>query len=189
VGLERAAWLERRYGAEVEVHPFDLHPEYPPEGIPREQFERRYGRELGDAVRQLIAEAGLPEPNLPARVPNTMRALALTAYAGAKGRAEPLHDRLFRDYWAEGRDLLDDRVLLDAAEAVELDRRPAAGALADPRWREQVSVSTARALGLGIGGVPAWVIDRRVLIPGAQPREVFTRVLERLGHEPIPRRG
>jgi predicted DsbA family dithiol-disulfide isomerase len=81
--------------------------------------------------------------------------------------------------------------LLDAAEAVELDRGPVAGALADPRWREQVSVSTARALGLGIGigGVPAWVIDRRVLVPGAQPREVFTRVLERLGHEPIPRRG
>jgi predicted DsbA family dithiol-disulfide isomerase len=118
-----------------------------------------------------------------------MRALALTAYAGANGRAEPLHDRLFRDYWAEGKDLLDDRVLLDAAEAVELDRRQAAGAVADPRWREQVSVSTLRALDLGIGGVPAWVIDRRVLIPGAQPREVFTRVLERLGHEPIARRG
>jgi predicted DsbA family dithiol-disulfide isomerase len=79
--------------------------------------------------------------------------------------------------------------LLDAAEAVELDRRQAAGAVADPRWREQVSVSTLRALDLGIGGVPAWVIDRRVLIPGAQPREVFTRVLERLGHEPIARRG
>ncbi|HYY21240.1 MAG TPA: hypothetical protein VE780_05115 [Thermoleophilaceae bacterium] len=52
-----------------------------------------------------------------------------------------------------------------------------------------MSASTARALGLGIGGVPAWVIDRRVLVPGAQPREVFTRVLERLGHEPIARPG
>lgn len=31
VALERAAWLERRYGAEVEWLPFDLHPEYPAE--------------------------------------------------------------------------------------------------------------------------------------------------------------
>jgi predicted DsbA family dithiol-disulfide isomerase len=29
------------------------------------------------------------------------------------------------------------------------------------------------------------VIDRRLLVPGAQPHEVFERVLERLGHEPI----
>jgi predicted DsbA family dithiol-disulfide isomerase len=118
-----------------------------------------------------------------------MRALALTAYAAAQGLAAPLHDRLFRDYWADGRDLLDDRVLLDAAAAVGLDRGEAAAALEGPRWREEVSASTARALGLGIGGVPSWVIDRRVLIPGAQPREVFTRVLERLGHEPITRPG
>jgi predicted DsbA family dithiol-disulfide isomerase len=103
------------------------------------------------------------------------------------GRA--LHDRLFRDYWAEGRDLLEDRVLLDAAQAIGLDRGEAAAALGEPRWRDEVSASTARALSLGIGGVPAWVIDRRVLVPGAQPHEVFTRVLERLGHEPITRRG
>jgi predicted DsbA family dithiol-disulfide isomerase len=185
VGLERAAWLKRRYGADIEVQPFDLHPEYPPEGIPREESERRYSAELHDAVRHLISDAGLPKPNLPPRIPNASRALALTAYAGAQGLAEPLHDRLFRDYWAEGRDLLDDRVLLDAAQAVGLDRSEAATALADPTWREQVAASTARALSLGIGGVPAWVIDRRVLIPGAQPHEVFTRVLHKLGHEPI----
>ena len=31
--MERAAWLERRFGASVEWLAFDLHPEYPPEGI------------------------------------------------------------------------------------------------------------------------------------------------------------
>jgi predicted DsbA family dithiol-disulfide isomerase len=30
--------------------------------------------------------------------------------------------------------------------------------------------------------VPAWVLDDRLLIPGAQPPEVFERVLERLGY-------
>ena len=87
MGLERSAWLRRRYGAEVAVQPFDLHPEYPPEGIPREQFERRYGEEFRQAVRRLVAEAGLPEPNLPPRVPNTTRALALTAHAATRGLA------------------------------------------------------------------------------------------------------
>jgi predicted DsbA family dithiol-disulfide isomerase len=35
---------------------------------------------------------------------------------------------------------------------------------------------------LGGTGVPAWIIDERVLVPGAQPHDVFERVLERLGH-------
>jgi predicted DsbA family dithiol-disulfide isomerase len=33
---------------------------------------------------------------------------------------------------------------------------------------------------MGGGGVPAWVIDDRVLVPGAQPHDVFERVVERL---------
>jgi predicted DsbA family dithiol-disulfide isomerase len=36
---------------------------------------------------------------------------------------------------------------------------------------------------MGAGGVPAWVIDERVLIPGAQPHELFERVLVKLGYE------
>jgi predicted DsbA family dithiol-disulfide isomerase len=39
-------------------------------------------------------------------------------------------------------------------------------------------------LELGAGGVPAWVVDDRVLVPGAQPHELFERVMEQLGHEP-----
>jgi len=31
-------------------------------------------------------------------------------------------------------------------------------------------------------GVPAWIIDERLLVPGAQPHEAFERVLARLGH-------
>ena len=41
---------------------------------------------------------------------------------------------------------------------------------------------TRTAIELGAGGVPAWVIDRRLLVPGAQPREVFEKVFERLGY-------
>ena len=31
--------------------PFDLHPEYPPEGIPREQLHARYGSSFHDSLR------------------------------------------------------------------------------------------------------------------------------------------
>jgi predicted DsbA family dithiol-disulfide isomerase len=44
---------------------------------------------------------------------------------------------------------------------------------------------TQGAISLRVSGVPAWVIDERLLVPGAQPYEVFDRVMERLGHEPV----
>jgi predicted DsbA family dithiol-disulfide isomerase len=40
-------------------------------------------------------------------------------------------------------------------------------------------------LELGAGGVPAWLVDDRLLVPGAQPHELFDQVLERLGHQPV----
>ena len=64
VAVERAAWLRERYGADVRWHPFDLHPEYQPEGIPREQLDRRYGPAMREQVRTMIAAtAMMPTPS------------------------------------------------------------------------------------------------------------------------------
>jgi predicted DsbA family dithiol-disulfide isomerase len=52
---------------------------------------------------------------------------------------------------------------------------------------DRIEQYTQAALQLGAGGVPAWLIDERFLVPGAQPHDVFVRVLERLGHAPMDR--
>jgi predicted DsbA family dithiol-disulfide isomerase len=135
----------------------------------------------------MILDAGLPEPNPPAVIPNTMPALALTAWASTQpSGAKPLHDVLFRRYWVEGQNVAERDVLLVAVEEAELDRAAATDALDDPHWVEVVRGETAEAQALGAGGVPAWVIDQRVLVPGAQPHELFERVLGKLGHESGP---
>jgi predicted DsbA family dithiol-disulfide isomerase len=147
----------------------------------REEWLRRYPADAGEHVRQMILDSGLPEPNPPEVIPNTMPALALTAWASTQpGGAKPLHDLLFQRYWVDGQNVSEDRVLLDAAEEAGLDRAAAADALADPYWVEVVRGETVQAQAMGAGGVPAWVIDERVLVPGAQPHEVFERVLEKL---------
>jgi predicted DsbA family dithiol-disulfide isomerase len=133
----------------------------------------------------MFAEAGLPRAETLEKVPNSRRALMLSEYARGQGAFAALHTRLFDAYWARGRDIGDEHVLVEEGVAAGLDAAAVIDALNDERYLERVRAETRAALELGAGGVPAWLIDQRLLVPGAQPHEVFDRVLERLGHAPI----
>src|SRR4051812_10602517 len=128
--------------------------------------------------------AGLPHAESIECVPNSRRALALAEYAREEGRFEEVHRALFRAYWAEGLDIGAPEVLLGVAADAGLEPAEAAGRLEDPALLAVIEEQTARAIEHGAGGVPAWAIDEAVLVPGAQPHDVFERVLERLGHAP-----
>jgi predicted DsbA family dithiol-disulfide isomerase len=133
----------------------------------------------------MFEEAGLPYAHSLEKVPNSRKALMLGELARERGVFEALHPRLFDAYWAHGRDIGDERVLVQEASAVGLDRGEVLEVLHDGRYLDEIGAETRHALELGAGGVPAWLIDRRLLVPGAQPHDVFERVLEQLGHEPV----
>jgi predicted DsbA family dithiol-disulfide isomerase len=161
--------------------PFDLHPEYPAEGIPREQLHARYGDMFHDRLRASFAAAGLAYNPPPEVVPNTMRALAMTELARDRGLHPAVHDRLMQAYWEEGRNIGDPAELLALAAEAGLEADEAGAAMEDAAYRERVRGLTAQAHGIGVTGVPAFLLDERLLVLGAQPREVFERALERLG--------
>jgi predicted DsbA family dithiol-disulfide isomerase len=133
----------------------------------------------------MFDQAGLPHAERLDKVPNSRRALMLGELARDRGLLDALHPRLFDAYWARGRDIGDERVLVEEGTAAGLDEGEIIDALRDERYLERVDAETRAALELGAGGVPAWLIDQRVLVPGAQPHDVFAQVLERLGHNPL----
>ena len=133
----------------------------------------------------MFEEAGLAHAEPLEKVPNSRRALMLAEFAREQGVFDALHPRLFDAYWARARDISDERVLVEEGVAVGLDEPGIIDALQDGHYLPQIATQTRAAIELGAGGVPAWLIDNRVLVPGAQPHEVFTRVLERLGHAHI----
>ena len=182
VGFARAQWLEETYGARIDWLPFSLHPEYPSEGIPYEQLRAKYGDAAEAGVRRMVEEAGL-ELHERTHVPNTHRALVLAELARDRGKFDELHPRLFHAYWRDGHDIGDDDVLVEEARAVGLDEDEVRDALAsDLNW-DRVEASTKGLYEIGGSGVPAWLVDDRLVIPGAQPPEVFDRVMSKLGHE------
>jgi predicted DsbA family dithiol-disulfide isomerase len=168
----------------VEWLPFDLHPEYPPEGIPRSTLEHRYGPGVHDRTRAAIEAAGLTyDP--PERIPNSRRALAVTELARERGVHEPVHDRVMRAYWSEAADIGEVAVLLDLVEEAGLDRAEAEAAADDARYVEPVLASTREAHRHGINAIPAFVLDDRLLVLGAQPHETFEQAMTMLEREGV----
>jgi predicted DsbA family dithiol-disulfide isomerase len=133
----------------------------------------------------MFAEAGLPFASVLEKVPNSRRALVLGELARDRGTHDQLHPRLFDAYWVRGLDLGEDQVLIEEGIASGLDETEIEAALRNPAYEQRIAQQTQGAVGLGAGGVPAWVIDERFLVPGAQPYDVFDQVLERLGHAPV----
>jgi predicted DsbA family dithiol-disulfide isomerase len=110
----------------------------------------------------------------------------VTELARDRGLHGPVHSRLMHAYWAEQADIGDDDVLLDCVSEAGLDRGEARAALADRRYAERVDASTRQANMHGINAIPAFVLDRRLLVVGAHPHETFERGFDQLetGREP-----
>jgi predicted DsbA family dithiol-disulfide isomerase len=83
-------------------------------------------------------------------------------------------------YWAEGANIGDHDVLRTLARDVGLADDDVERVLAGDDYAQRVAVSTQQAVSLGANGVPAFVLNGKLLILGAQPREVFEQALTRL---------
>jgi predicted DsbA family dithiol-disulfide isomerase len=176
-----ADWTHEEFGAEITWAPFDLHPEYPLEGIPRKQLTDRYGPERMAQTAATFERHGLQYNPNPDVVPNSMKALRLAEHARARGLFDPMHTRLMDAYWAEAQNIGDPDVLLKLAEDVGLDG--AEEILESDAYLDVVRASTQGAHKAGINGIPAFAIDNTYLVLGAQPRSVFEQAFARLDSE------
>jgi predicted DsbA family dithiol-disulfide isomerase len=166
--------------------PFSLHPEYPAEGIPRQELYAKYG---GDAHRQrmeaMFASRGLPYVVHPEIVSNTQAALRVGELARDRGLHRAYHDRIMAALWAEGEDVSPPETLRRLAVEAGLDGEEIDEALATGAYADRVEQSTRQAIGVGANAVPAFVLGRRLLVLGAQPEEVLEQALAQIGYAPV----
>jgi predicted DsbA family dithiol-disulfide isomerase len=102
--------------------------------------------------------------------------LRLTELARARGFHEQFHDRLMDAYWSEATDIGDAGELRRLAAEVGLEAADVERVLADPAaYLDAVLASTQQAQSIGINAIPAFLLDQRLIVLGAQPFEVFER--------------
>ena len=125
--------------------------------------------------------AGLPF-NRPARVPNTRRALETAEWVR---RNEPtafdaLDRSLFDAHFVDNRPLDDAEVLDDLVRAAGADATAARKAVDDGAMLEALRQSMDAAMDANVTGTPAWLLDGKLLIPGAQSRDLYEIWVQRL---------
>jgi predicted DsbA family dithiol-disulfide isomerase len=133
---------------------------------------------MTDHVRGMFERAGLAYNPNPDIVPNSRLALRLTELARDRGLHKPVHDRLMDAYWSEGKNIGEPETLRAIAAEAALDD---VNAVFDgDAYLDRVLASTSEAQSLGISGIPAFLLDGKLLVLGAQPREVFERAFAQL---------
>jgi predicted DsbA family dithiol-disulfide isomerase len=179
--------LQEEYGARVEWAAFQLHPEVPPEGRPRDpNFRRRPG--AGEVLQGMAAADGI-EIKTPAVQANSHLAFELAAMAQEAGRGNEIHRGLFEAYFTRGENIGDIEVLLRVAEAAGLDREEARSALEEHRYAGQVDEEIDWARNSGITATPTFIFDERYALVGAQEYTTFERMMDKLGHEKLGAAG
>jgi predicted DsbA family dithiol-disulfide isomerase len=129
-------------------------------------------------VQEMFERSGLAYNPPPDVVPNTKLALRATELARDRGVQRAVHDRLMDAYWAEGRNIGDPETLRSLLAEAGLDDPDEA--FDGDAYLARIAASTEQAASIGITGIPAFLLDERLLVLGAQPRESFEQALAKL---------
>ena len=160
--------------------PYELHPEAPVEGIPREvYFGRGRSAEMHSYMQSVAESVGL-EMQTRDVIINSRRALGAAEFAREHGKFEEMHHALFKAHW-EGKGKLEQVIdLVRIGESVGLDGEELRKAIEEDRYAVVIDENRRVASSVGINAIPAHVFDRRYLVLGAQPYDVLKEVVERV---------
>lgn len=187
--FERTLEARPDLAAETVWHAFQLNPGMPAEGMNRREYlETKFGgADKARAVYGRVIAEGARE-SLPfdfgaiSRTPNTLDSHRLVRWAGSQPLGQtPMVEALFDAYFARGRDVGDAEVLARIAAGAGYDEAGARAWLAEGAGRAEVAREDVQARNAGITGVPCFVLDGKVAVPGAAEPDVFLRVFEEYG--------
>ena len=159
----------------------------PPDGMDRQEYLiSKFGS--ADAAKTIydnIYDEGLVEGinfNFDSIIttPNSFNSHRLLALAYKQGVQENVLDSLFESYFLNGEDIGDPNVLLDIAIKHKIDAEDFKSYLSDQENIEPLANEEIQARKMGINSVPTFIINKQIVINGAQTSENFEIIFQKL---------
>jgi predicted DsbA family dithiol-disulfide isomerase len=153
-----------------------------------EAYAKKFGGpERAQAIIERVTSVAAGE-GLEFRLDRALRANTLLAHRllwlaeqpGSPAPQATVKERLLQAYFHDGLDIGDPEVLVTCAAEIGFDQEAVHDFLDSDRGLPEVRADIEQAIDYGITGVPAFVINERWSIPGAQDTDTFVNVLRRL---------
>lgn len=185
--LDRALAAQPDHPFVIEWHPFQLNPDMPPEGMGRREYlEGKFGGKEAAirAYAPVVTNAENAGLNIDfegmTRTPNTLDAHRLIHWAGIEGKQTAAVSALFKAFFVETRDIGDADVLADIADGIEMDAALVRRLLASDADRADIAARDSHSRQMGINSVPTFIVGSKHAVPGAQPPELWAKVISEL---------
>jgi predicted DsbA family dithiol-disulfide isomerase len=189
--LEAATKLNPGIKVDINWRPYFLNPWIPREGIDRKTYlETKFGSvERYAAIAQRVGAAAAAEgltyaSDKISRQPNTLDCHRIISWANGVTDPGRVKQRLMDLYFAEGADLSDANVLVQAAVDCGMDGNLVRSRLASDTDVERIEGEAEAAKEAGIDGVPCFIFGGSIAVSGAQSPEHLASAIERAAANP-----
>jgi len=185
--LEAALALSPDVAVNINWRPYFLNPWIPREGIDRQTYlETKFGSvERYAAIAERVGAAAAMEglvyaPEKMSRQPNTLDCHRLILWSRSATDPARMKQRLMELYFAEGADLSDPKVLIQAAVDCGMDGDLVRRLLASDADVDRIEGEANSAKEAGIDGVPCFIFGGSVIVTGAQSPEYLANAIARV---------
>ena len=188
--LDRAMESRPNHPFQVQWHPFQLNPDMPREGVGHVDYLAAKFGSREKAIQAMLqvaehAKAAGAEIDMEkvTRLPNTLDAHRLIHWAGIEGRQTAMVARLFKAHWREGADIGEAATLARLAGEVGMDAAAVARLLTTDADADDIRARDMDARQKGVTAVPTFLIAQQYVVSGAQPVEMWQRVIDELAEK------
>ena len=185
--LDAAVAQRPDLGIQGNWRPYQLDPNVPREGVERRAYFRaKFGdgervKGMSETLVTYGAELGIAFAFDKAEMrPNTIDSHRLIRWASSVGVQDAVVEALFKAYFEQGRDIGDAAVLTSVAADCGMDAELVEELLASDADRELVLREAGLAGQMGVQGVPAFVLEGKYVLVGAQDTDVLLRVFDKV---------
>jgi predicted DsbA family dithiol-disulfide isomerase len=174
--------LTQAYDIEPVLVHFPLHPDTPLEGREMAGWYAQRGLDpeaMYQRMKGLMDAEGLPYGKRTHSY-NSRLAQELGKWADTQPGGGAIHDKLYRAYFVDARNIGGPDVLVEIAESVGLDGKEARRIIDERVFKPEIDADWQKSAAYGVTGVPTFVAARYGVV-GAQPYEALVQLVERAG--------
>ena len=185
IGFETVRKLKPEFDLDIKWRGFQIHPDWPAEGMPASEFRREMSPETRRAIWdriQAMAEATGFAMRPPEILTNSRLALEAAEYAAEIGKGDAFEERVYRAYFNEGLNIGQQGVIADLAAEVGIDRDDLNVAIESNRYTMRLKNNAMVAHNRNVDGVPTFFIGEYPLV-GAQSEDTMRQILSRYIHK------